>query len=422
MSWHINLSVFLNGKPRFSAAFNQSPVTLGADPENDVVLSDPFVSGRHAEILVSRGRLVVRDHSTNGSYFGGRKVLDEEILGLEGTVSIPPFDVTLELVQDTDVRRTSFRTDLSALIAEARTEGDDTVARSTAAAVVAPPPLPPPPPAPRAEAPVSASAAVVASILEEPDWASTLLTPEIASSLALASVEIVEAPEEIAQKEHPILENPTRLGRADDAEVRIPIPSVSRHHAAIERLDDGSYQITDLGSSNSTLLNGQRVGIAPLHEGDELRLGEVRLVFHGPPRPPRERTPVRASIGGNELEISIQEIGGAVHVANVAGRIDSYNYTRLADTLDRAIDDGVRFLVVDLSAVDFIGHAGLGIFVKCLARLTKQRGDLRLAGMNDRILDAMSLSRLDTLFKGRLAARREDVLREWVHDGGPSAS
>lgn len=46
---------------------------IGRNPENDIVVNDPVVSGRHAEISVDDfNRVVFTDYSTNGTYINGR--------------------------------------------------------------------------------------------------------------------------------------------------------------------------------------------------------------------------------------------------------------------------------------------------------------------------------------------------------------
>ncbi len=55
----------------------------------------------------------------------------------------------------------------------------------------------------------------------------------------------------------------------------------SRHHAQIERVEDG-YQLTDLGSSNGTLLNGQRLvpqQSVPLEAGAQIKIGTAEWRF-----------------------------------------------------------------------------------------------------------------------------------------------
>jgi len=69
------------------------------------------------------------------------------------------------------------------------------------------------------------------------------------------------------------------LGRLPEAAVWIESGAVSRRHAVVT-VTDGGASIEDLGSKNGTFVNRERVrGVRPLSDGDEIRLGPVRLVF-----------------------------------------------------------------------------------------------------------------------------------------------
>ena len=53
-------------------------------------------------------------------------------------------------------------------------------------------------------------------------------------------------------------------------------------HAVVERFPSG-WSVTDLGSSNGTWINGERIWASHrLRHGDEIRAGQTRLVFHDP--------------------------------------------------------------------------------------------------------------------------------------------
>jgi pSer/pThr/pTyr-binding forkhead associated (FHA) protein len=63
------------------------------------------------------------------------------------------------------------------------------------------------------------------------------------------------------------------LGRADTADLVVASEEVSRHHARFSRVDD-EYQVEDLDSRNGVYLNGLKVNLAVLREGDEVQLGD----------------------------------------------------------------------------------------------------------------------------------------------------
>lgn len=70
-------------------------------------------------------------------------------------------------------------------------------------------------------------------------------------------------------------------GRERDSEIMIDSPHISRKHFELARTKEGFF-VTDLGSSNGTKVNGQRI---PPHEptrlesGDEISIMSIRIVF-----------------------------------------------------------------------------------------------------------------------------------------------
>lgn len=69
------------------------------------------------------------------------------------------------------------------------------------------------------------------------------------------------------------------IGRSAESSLSIPSLSLSRHHARIVRRD-GRYLLEDCGSRNGTYLNHNALGEAmPLSDGDEIRMGDVRMRF-----------------------------------------------------------------------------------------------------------------------------------------------
>src|SRR5438132_1745277 len=81
------------------------------------------------------------------------------------------------------------------------------------------------------------------------------------------------------------LERPeVTIGRALDADVRVNDTQASRLHARIttesdEATGDKRFRLTDLGSTNGTLLNGRLVDEAQLHDGDKFEIGDQLIRF-----------------------------------------------------------------------------------------------------------------------------------------------
>jgi pSer/pThr/pTyr-binding forkhead associated (FHA) protein len=69
----------------------------------------------------------------------------------------------------------------------------------------------------------------------------------------------------------------TSLGRDVNNSVVIDDPFASQEHAILT-FRGRDWYVEDLGSTNGTYVNGNRVdGVAPLGFGDELQIGQVRL-------------------------------------------------------------------------------------------------------------------------------------------------
>lgn len=81
-------------------------------------------------------------------------------------------------------------------------------------------------------------------------------------------------------KRWPLDRDKLLIGRDPDCDVVLPERVVSRHHATIERRDDG-YYLADHDSKNGTFVNGEPVGAGVLlRDGDDIQVAlRFRLTF-----------------------------------------------------------------------------------------------------------------------------------------------
>ncbi len=73
------------------------------------------------------------------------------------------------------------------------------------------------------------------------------------------------------------------IGKAAENDVSVDDDATASHlHAVLERFAAG-WCVTDLGSSNGTWVNGERIWASRrLRHGDEIRIGQTRLIFRDP--------------------------------------------------------------------------------------------------------------------------------------------
>ncbi|MFJ3201143.1 FHA domain-containing protein [Streptomyces sp. NPDC086989] len=95
-----------------------------------------------------------------------------------------------------------------------------------------------------------------------------------------------------------------RIGRAPGNDLVIDDLVVSRRHAELRALADGTYEIADLGSHNGTFLNGTRTERAPVTEGDIIGIGHTALCLVG--------DQLQEYVDTGEVSLDVQDLAVAV--------------------------------------------------------------------------------------------------------------
>ena len=81
---------------------------------------------------------------------------------------------------------------------------------------------------------------------------------------------------------YPLLGAITVLGRDNTADVVLDDPGISRRHTEIRVTSDGPHlvaSIRDLGSTNGTFVNGERITSQHLSDGDRVSVGRTTLTY-----------------------------------------------------------------------------------------------------------------------------------------------
>ncbi|MFD9571387.1 FHA domain-containing protein [Streptomyces sp. NPDC059982] len=95
-----------------------------------------------------------------------------------------------------------------------------------------------------------------------------------------------------------------RIGRDPAGDLVVEDLTVSRRHAELRSLPDGSYEIADLSSHNGTFLNGVRVDRAPVAEGDIVGIGHSAFCLVG--------DQLQEYVDTGEVSLDVQDLAVAV--------------------------------------------------------------------------------------------------------------
>jgi hypothetical protein len=81
---------------------------------------------------------------------------------------------------------------------------------------------------------------------------------------------------------YPLMGAMTVLGRDDVADIVLDDPGISRRHSEIRVTNDGPHlvaSIRDLGSTNGTFVNSERISSHRLSDGDRITVGRTSVVY-----------------------------------------------------------------------------------------------------------------------------------------------
>ncbi|RKY19067.1 MAG: hypothetical protein DRP63_01180 [Planctomycetota bacterium] len=152
--------------------------------------------------------------------------------------------------------------------------------------------------------------------------------------------------------EYPIKGFPITMGRGANNVIVLIDPKASRRHCVIEKSDEGII-IRDLGSRNGTTVNGSRIEVSPLKEGDIIGVGDT-LIYFGRKKEVREEKAefclyvVRGEHEGKEFPL----VNLPLTIGRKKGNKIVLSDERVSGEHARVDFEGGRFVLVDLKSTN----------------------------------------------------------------------
>jgi hypothetical protein len=186
----------------------------------------------------------------------------------------------------------------------------------------------------------------------------------------------------------------TVLGRSAQCDVALKVPGISRVHCEIE-YDGQDYHVSDLGSSNGTYINGERVSRHVIQHGDILRVASIESAFlqspEGRAEPGSEATTMRlpwAILGQNPV---CEMCGTVVKLPGKAQEGEAGDSRRLCESCQQ-IGWIIGQQVGHFKVINKIGVGGMGTVFKAYQELIQRPVALKIL-KSELATDATALQR-----------------------------
>jgi pSer/pThr/pTyr-binding forkhead associated (FHA) protein len=111
---------------------------------------------------------------------------------------------------------------------------------------------------------------------------------------------------------HELKAEKTTIGRVEDNTFPIAEPSVSSHHCEILLRGGDEVIVKDLGSTNGTFINGDKVTESALKVGQILRLGQIEMRLESdtpPPQASKKQTATQTMVMSRGVNLTELETG-----------------------------------------------------------------------------------------------------------------
>jgi anti-sigma B factor antagonist len=95
-----------------------------------------------------------------------------------------------------------------------------------------------------------------------------------------------------------------------------------------------------------------------------------------------------------------QKLHGQVDVLSLNGKLVGGEETsEIHAAIKSALGKNITHIVIDLRDVSWMGSVGIGILICCLTTVRSAGGDLKLAGLTDKVMKVLLMTKLDTIFE-----------------------
>lgn len=223
------LIVSQNGKQVFRLPLDSKQIEVGRSNQNDLILSGEEVSRHHAILKQKENKFWIIDRSSAGTYVNGAKVQGEACLEDQSRISIAGWELVYQKnSSEYDAENQQRSTQIARLAEEIQNDG-------------------------------------TRLLRFEP-------TGKIKHIRAMLAIDDAGS----GRRHFIVKQKHLTIGSGADCDVVLKDPFVSKKHAEI-RLSDHGFLLTDLNSTNGTIVNGTKIREGYVTKDQEFTLGKSKI-------------------------------------------------------------------------------------------------------------------------------------------------
>ena len=99
------------------------------------------------------------------------------------------------------------------------------------------------------------------------------------------------------------------------------------------------------------------------------------------------------------MKVSVNETGGVVVIKLTGQLMGGTDALKINDELFDLLEKGKNKIIVDLEEVSWINSSGLGILIGMITRVRKEKGEMVLINIAEKIKEILRVTKLESIFK-----------------------
>ena len=100
----------------------------------------------------------------------------------------------------------------------------------------------------------------------------------------------------------------------------------------------------------------------------------------------------------SSVEIKRSQDESGIHVLEVTGSLDAHNFEELEHVFDSYFDQGIYNLIVEITRLEYVSSAGVGVFIGAAGRAQANEGNIVAVAPKESVREIFDLLGVTHIF------------------------